>query len=63
MTAGGGAEAHSVVGNTYFKMGRFSDAEQAYAKAVALEPGNALLQDRLRIARVRAQEGKGGKEN
>ena len=44
-------------------MGRFADAEQAYAKAVALEPGNALLQDRLRIARVRAQEGKGGKEN
>ena len=63
VAAGGGAEAHALLGNTYFKMGRFSDAEQAYAKAVALEPGNALLQDRLRIARVRAQEGKGGKEN
>jgi cytochrome c-type biogenesis protein CcmH/NrfG len=63
VAAGSGAEAHALLGNTYFKMGRFADAEQAYAKAVALEPGNALLQDRLRIARVRAQEGKGGKEN
>jgi serine/threonine protein kinase len=63
VAAGSGAEAHALLGNTYFKMGRFADAEQAYAKAVALEPGNALLQDRLRIARVRAREGQGGKEN
>jgi tetratricopeptide (TPR) repeat protein len=61
VAAGGGAEAHALLGNTYFKMGRFAEAEQAYAKAVALDPKNALLQERLRIARVRAQEG--GKEN
>jgi serine/threonine protein kinase len=63
VAAGGGAEAHALLGNTYFKMGRFAEAERAYAKAVALDPGNALLQERLRIARVRAQEGQGGKEN
>jgi cytochrome c-type biogenesis protein CcmH/NrfG len=63
VAAGGGAEAHALLGNTYFKMGRFAEAERAYATAVALDPGNALLQERLRIARVRAQEGQGGKEN
>jgi eukaryotic-like serine/threonine-protein kinase len=62
IAAGGGAEAHALVGNTYFKMGRFAEAEQAYTQAVALDPGNTLLQDRLRIAHVRAQERKGGKE-
>jgi Flp pilus assembly protein TadD len=56
VTAGGGAEAHAVVGNTYFKMGRFAEAEQEYAKAVALEPGNSLLRDRLSIAHARVQE-------
>ena len=67
VAAGGGAEAHSLLGNTYFKMGHFAEAEQAYAKAVALDPANVLLQDRLRIAHVRAQEdgrnGMPGKEN
>jgi len=63
VAAGGGAEAHALLGSTYFKMGRYADAEQAYAKAVALAPGNALLQERLRIARVRAHEGQAGKEN
>jgi serine/threonine-protein kinase len=63
VAAGSGAEAHALLGNTYFKMGRFAEAELAYAKAVALDPKNSLLRDRLRIARVRAQEGKGGKEN
>ena len=56
VTAGGGAEAHAVVGNTYFKMGRFSDAEQEYSKAIVIEPTNKLLRDRLSIAHVRAQE-------
>jgi tetratricopeptide (TPR) repeat protein len=56
VTAGGGAEAHAVVGNTYFKMGRFADAEQEYSKAIAIEPANKLLRDRLSIAHVRAQE-------
>jgi len=62
VAAGGGAEAHALLGNTYFKMGRFAEAEQSYAKAVALDPANSLLQDRLRIARVRAQDGRVGKE-
>ena len=62
-TAGAGAEAHALLGNTYFKMGRFAEAEQAYAKAVALDPGNSLLQDRLRIAHVRAQGGASGEKN
>ena len=56
MTAGGGAEAHAVVGNTYFKMGRFAEAEQEYTKAVALDPANRLLRDRLSIAHARVQE-------
>jgi len=47
---GGGAEAHAVVGNTYFKMGRFAEAEQEYTKAAALDPANRLLRDRLSIA-------------
>jgi len=56
VTAGGGAEAHAVVGNTYFKMGRFAEAEQEYTKAVALDPANRLLRDRLSIAHARVQE-------
>jgi serine/threonine protein kinase len=56
VAAGGGAEAHAVVGNTYFKMGRFAEAEQAYTKAVALDPESALLRDRLAIAHARVQE-------
>jgi cytochrome c-type biogenesis protein CcmH/NrfG len=63
VAAGGGAEAHALLGNTYFKMGRFAEAEASYGKAVALDPRNALLQERLGIARVRAQEAKVGKEN
>ena len=63
VAAGGGAEAHALVGNTYFKMGRFAEAEVSYGKAVALDPGSALLRERLGIARVRAREAKGGKEN
>jgi serine/threonine-protein kinase len=56
VTAGGGAEAHAVVGNTYFKMGRFAEAEQEYTKAAALDPANRLLRDRLSIAHARVQE-------
>jgi hypothetical protein len=56
VAAGGGAEAIAVVGNTYFKMGRFAEAEQAYAKAVALDPESTLLRDRLSIAHARVQE-------
>jgi eukaryotic-like serine/threonine-protein kinase len=52
----GGADAHALIGNIYFKMGRFSDAQKAYARAVALDPKNALLQERLRIAQARAGE-------
>jgi serine/threonine protein kinase len=67
VTAGGGADAHALVGNTYFKMGHFAEAEQEYAKAIALAPGNALLRDRLSIAHARVQESaskpaKGGKD-
>jgi Flp pilus assembly protein TadD len=62
VTAGGGAEAHAVVGNTYFKMGRFAEAEPEYAKAVALDPGSTLLRDRLSISHVRAQESPGPKK-
>ena len=65
VAAGGGAEAHAIVGNTYFKMGRFEEAEQAYTKAVAIAPANQLLRERLGIARVRAKEAmeaKNGKE-
>ena len=56
VTAGGGAEAHAVLGNTYFKMGRFAEAEREYSKAIAIEPANKLLRERLSIAHVRAQE-------
>ncbi len=56
VTVGGGAEAHAIVGNTFFKMGRFAEAEQEYAKAIALAPGDALLRDRLGIAHARVQE-------
>jgi tetratricopeptide (TPR) repeat protein len=62
VSAGGGAEARAIVGNTYFKMGLFAEAEQEYEKAVALDPANALLRERLRIAHVRVQEGKVGKD-
>jgi serine/threonine protein kinase len=63
VAAGAGAEAHALLGNTYFKMGRFVEAEQAYTKAVALAPSDSLLQERLRIAHVRAQDGTGGEKN
>ncbi len=56
VSAGGGAEAHTIVGNTFFKMGRFAEAEQEYAKAMTMAPANALLRERLRIAHVRARE-------
>jgi len=62
VAAGGGADAHAFVGNTYFKMGRFEEAEQAYTKAVAIDPASQLLRERLGIAHVRAQEAKNGKE-
>jgi len=58
-------EARAVVGNTLFKMGKFPEAEAEYQKALALEPGNALLRDRLSIAHARAQGAparKAGKE-
>jgi len=58
VTSGGGSEAFAIVGNTYFKMGLFAEAEGEYEKAVVLDPTNALLRDRLRIAHVRAQESK-----
>jgi len=59
--AGGGAEAHALLGSTYFKMGRFDDAERSYARAAALDPKSSLLQDRLRIARARAEQSKTSK--
>jgi hypothetical protein len=55
-TATGGADAYALVGSTYFKMGRFADAEKSYAQAVALEPKNSLFQERLRIAHARAEQ-------
>ena len=61
VAAGEGAEAHALLGNTYFKMARYAEAEQQYGKAVALDPENRLLQERLRIARVRAQERRTGR--
>jgi serine/threonine protein kinase len=63
VAAGSGAEAHALLGSTYFKMGRFVAAEHAYSKAAALDPGNPLLTERLRIAHARVQEQRGGKEN
>jgi hypothetical protein len=57
-TAGGGADAYALIGNTYFKMGRFADAEASYVRAVALDPKNALLQERLSIAHARAEQEK-----
>jgi serine/threonine-protein kinase len=49
---GSGAEAHALVGDTCFEMGRFLDAETAYARALTLDPRNGLLEERLRIARA-----------
>jgi len=57
-TAGGGADAHALVGNIYFKMGQYGDAERAYARAVELDSKNPLLQERLRIAHARAEQSK-----
>jgi eukaryotic-like serine/threonine-protein kinase len=54
--AGGGADAHALVGSTYFKMGRFTEAVSAYTKAATLDPQNTLLRERLELARVRAGE-------
>lgn len=59
---GGGADAHALVGNIYFKMGQYGDAERAYARGVDLDPENSLLQERLRIAHARAEQGKLGQE-
>jgi serine/threonine protein kinase len=60
VAAGGGADvradAHAILGNTYFKMGRFADAEKEYARAAELDPENQLMQQRLRIARARAHD-------
>jgi cytochrome c-type biogenesis protein CcmH/NrfG len=39
-------------------MGQYADAENAYARAVELDPKNPLLQERLRIAHARAEQGK-----
>ena len=62
VAAGGGAESYAIVGNTYYKMGRFAEAEQEYTKAVAIEPSNKLLRDRQSIAHARALEIKKAKE-
>jgi predicted Zn-dependent protease len=51
-----------VVGNTLFKMGKVPEAEAEYRKALALEPGNALLRDRLSIAHARAQNAQGAQD-
>jgi serine/threonine protein kinase len=59
-TIGGGADAHALIGNIYFKMGQYSDAEKAYERAVALDAQNPLLQERLRIARARAEQSRTG---
>jgi tetratricopeptide (TPR) repeat protein len=56
VSTGGGADAHSIVGNTFFKMGRFTEAAEEFAKAAKLNPGNRLLEERLRLAQTRAQE-------
>ncbi len=61
-TTGGGADAHALVGNIYFKMGQYEVAEKAYARAVDLDPRNPLLQERLRIASARAGQSKAGQE-
>lgn len=58
---GGNADAQALMGSIYFKMSRFPDAEKAYARAVALDPANPLLRERLRIAHVRAGEASAGK--
>lgn len=58
-TSGGGADAHALVGNIYFKMGQYGDAEKAYERAVELDSKNPLLQERLRIAHARAEQSKG----
>jgi serine/threonine protein kinase len=62
VAAGAGAEAHALVGNTYFKMGRFADAEKSYARAAALDPKSPLLQERLRIAHARAVQADTGEK-
>lgn len=62
IAAGGGAEALAVVGNTYFKMGKFGEAEEQYQKALVLDPGNPLLRERASIARARVQDGRTARE-
>ena len=55
LTVGGGAEAHALLGNTYFKLGRMEKAEEAFSEAVHLDPGNELFARRLRLVRGRAE--------
>jgi hypothetical protein len=55
LDVGGGAEAHALIGNTYFKLGRMEKAEEAFSEAVHLDPGNELFARRLRLVRARAE--------
>jgi tetratricopeptide (TPR) repeat protein len=59
--AGGGAEAHVIIGSVYAKRGNYREAEEAFAEAVRLDPTDATA--RRRLDRIRALLGKGSRPN
>jgi serine/threonine protein kinase len=59
-TTGGGADAHLLLGNCYFRLGKFQDAIAEYRKVLAQRPGNAEARRNLEAAQKRLGQGKGG---
>jgi tetratricopeptide (TPR) repeat protein len=59
-TTGGGADAHLLLGNCYFRLGRFQEAIAEYRKVLAQRPGNAEARRNLEAAQKRLGQGKGG---
>ncbi len=51
-----GADAHALLGAASFKLERYSDAERAFANALAKSPGNESLLRQLAAARQRARQ-------
>jgi hypothetical protein len=59
-TVGGGTDAHLLLGNCYFRLGRFQEASTEYRKVLAQRPGNAEARRNLEAAQKRLGQGKGG---
>lgn len=53
--AGAGAPAYSLLGNVFFKLSRWQDSVAAFEKARDLAPSDALIAQRLRLARAKVE--------